>query len=62
MRQIMDRHGGSPKALVQLRWRVVAEPTPAPPPKSTSAKATGIDRRSPLLAVAAKAERTTDKS
>jgi hypothetical protein len=42
MRQVEDRHGLSPKALLQLRWRVVADedatvngtPTGAQPPKA----------------------------
>ena len=56
MRQIMDRHGGSPKALVQLRWRVVAESSPVPAARSPRSDAARIDRRTRLLAVVAKAE------
>ena len=32
MRQIEDRHGLSPKAMLQLRW-IVAEPAPSEAPK-----------------------------
>ena len=56
LRQIESLHGLSPRALLNLRWRVVAEPVPVPLARTQRAKATGIDRRSRLLAAVAKAE------
>lgn len=43
MRQLEDRHGLSPKAMLQLRWRVKADDDASPPtaltkPKSSAAK------------------------
>lgn len=50
MRQHEDRHGMSPKAMLQLRWRIVDEAQPAPPPaparrRSTKAKVVELDPR-----------------
>lgn len=45
MRQIEDRHGLNPKAMMQLRWRIVAgEASQAPPTKPRAAR-----RRDPRL-------------
>lgn len=53
LRQIADRHGLSPRALLQLRWRIStqpaeASPTPAPTKRSRS-KAT--DRKARILKI-----------
>jgi hypothetical protein len=50
MQSIEDRHGLSPKAMLQLRWRVVdVEPADAAPPAPDSVGGAGDDRRSRLL-------------
>lgn len=48
MRQIEDRHGLSPKAMLQLRWRIVSDedqekPGPKPRPKSRARKLRVVD-------------------
>ncbi len=52
LRQIEDRHGLSPRALIQLRWRITTQPPEveaAPPTKRSRSKAT--DRRRRILKI-----------
>ena len=57
LRHIGEAHGLSPKALLSLRWIIApAAPVESTPATSPRSKTTGIDRRSRLLAVVAKAE------
>jgi len=45
MRQVEDRHGLSPKAMLQLRWRIVTEDSSAVPVRTSK------DRKSSVLKV-----------
>ena len=52
LRQQEDRHGLSPKALLALRWVVVAAPLKSTPARSPRSDAARIDRRTRMLAIA----------
>jgi len=46
MRQIEDRHGLNPKAMLQLRWRIVDDGKPATTKTATKAAATKARKKS----------------
>jgi hypothetical protein len=51
MRQHEDRHGLNPRALMQLRWRVVSSEPDVVPVVSAKVKRSGMDRKSRMLKV-----------
>ena len=57
LRQIEDRHGCSPAAMLRLRWRIVSDqPETATAPAKGKAAASPKDRRASILKLVQDAE------